>query len=70
MSQRHNHLPDLMDAELRPRRRLNPAVVRLLEIVATQRTSKEIQDRYPSMGFAIAAEDRFELKRFIKRVSA
>ena len=53
-----------------PRRRLNPAVARLVEIVATQRTSKEIQDRYPSMGFAIAAEDRFELKRFIKSVSA
>lgn len=53
-----------------PRRRLNPAVARLLEIVATQRASKEIQDRYPSMGFAIAAEDLFELKRFIKSVSA
>ena len=53
-----------------PRRRLNPAVAMLLEIVATQRTSKEIQHRYPSMGFAIAAEDRYELKRFINNASA
>ncbi len=52
-----------------PRRRLNPAVARLLEIVAPHRTSKEVQDRYPTMGFAIAAEDRVELKRFIKSVS-
>ena len=60
-------IPRLHDHLGWPRRRLNPAVARLLEIVATQRTSKEIQHRYPSMGFALAAEDRFELKRFIKR---
>ena len=52
-----------------PRRRLNPAVARLLEIVASHRTSKQVQDRYPSMGFAIAAEDRVKLKRFVRSAS-
>ena len=52
-----------------PGRRLNPAVARLLEIVASHRTSKQVQDRYPTMGFSITAEDRFELKRFIESVS-
>ena len=48
------------------KRRLNPAVALLMQFVAPGRTSREIQNNYPTTSFAIAAEDRFKLKRFIE----
>ena len=48
-----------------PKRRLNPAVARLMPYC---RTSEEIQNDYPAWGFSINAEDRFQLKRFIESV--
>ena len=49
------------------KRRLNPAVARLMQFVAPGRTSREIQNNYPTTGFVLDAEDRFKLKRFIER---
>ena len=51
-----------------PKRRLNPAVARLMPFVADGRTRTVIQNDYPTLGFALAAEDRFKLKRFIESV--
>ena len=49
------------------KRRLNPAVARLMQFVAPGRTSREIQNNYPTTVFVLDAEDRFKLKRFIER---
>ena len=49
-----------------PKRRLNPAVARLMPFVADGRTRAVIQNDYPTLGFSLAAEDRFKLKRFIE----
>ena len=51
-----------------PKRRLNPAVARLMPFIADGRTSKEVQSDYPTSGFVIITEDRFKLKRFIESV--
>lgn len=48
-----------------PRRRLNPAVARLIPLFADGHVSKEIQNIYPTNYFSIGSEDRFNLKRFI-----
>ncbi|MDE0332077.1 MAG: hypothetical protein OXL41_09435 [Nitrospinae bacterium] len=53
-----------------PKRRLNPAVARLMPFVSDKRTRTVIQNDYPTMGFVLAAEDRFKLKRFIENVTA
>lgn len=51
-----------------PRRRLNPAVARLMPFVSDKRTRKVIQNEYPTVGFVLAAEGRFKLKRFIEEM--
>ncbi len=48
-----------------PRRRLNPAIARLMPLFADDHMTKEIQNDYPETYFIINSEDRFNLKRFI-----
>ena len=51
-----------------PKRRLNPAVARLMLCVADERTRNVIQNDYPTIGFVLIAQDCFNLKRFIEMV--
>lgn len=49
-----------------PKRRLNPAVAMLIPLFPEGRVRSVIQPNYPTMGFAIMSEDRFQLKNFIR----
>jgi hypothetical protein len=48
-----------------PKRRLNPAVACLIPLFPDGRVRKVIQPDYPTMGFVVTSEDRFQLKRFV-----
>lgn len=63
------NIPTLDSALQWSLRRLNPAIARLMLLVADGRTRKEIQNKYPTMGFLVNAEDRFHLKRFVEEQS-
>lgn len=47
-----------------PRRRLNPAVAKLMPLIGIK--GNERQSRYPTTAFMIGSEDRFRLKRFLE----
>lgn len=47
------------------KRRLNPAVALLMPHIAEGRTRQTIQSDYPTLGFSLASEDKFHLKKFI-----
>jgi hypothetical protein len=52
------------------RRRLNPAIARLMPMIADGRTSHEIQNQYPTTSFSLISEDRFQLRRFVQDAAA
>jgi hypothetical protein len=49
-----------------PKRQLNPAVAYLMQFVDDRRTRKVIQHDYPTIGFVLNSEDRFQLRRFVQ----
>ncbi len=60
------HAPEL-EAHLGwPRRRFNPAFALLLTLAADGRVRKVIQADYPSLGFAMAAEERARFNALIR----
>lgn len=52
------------------KRRLNPAVAMLMPHIAKGRTRQSLQPDYPTLGFSLASEDKFRLKKFIAEFEA
>ena len=63
------HAPDLEELTGWSRRRFNPAFRFVLQVFPEGRIRRVLQSEYPSLGVAIAPEDRVNLRRFIKSVS-
>ena len=49
-----------------PLRRFNPAFALLIPLIADGRTRKPIQNRYPVLGFVLAAEDLVAIQRYVR----
>lgn len=41
-----------------------------MPLIAEGRTSKEIQNEYPTRSFSLMSKDRFQLRRFVEEAAA